>query len=47
VSNHTSQPPEPSVDDAHTQNDQDRTLAFVNASVDRCTASLDRVATPE
>ena len=46
VSNQTSQPTQPSADDAFAQNGQDRKLAFVNASVDRRTTSPDRVAAP-
>jgi type IV secretory pathway VirB10-like protein len=44
VPNQTSQPAQPSADDAFAQNGQDRKLAFVNASVDRRTTSPDRVA---
>jgi type IV secretion system protein TrbI len=36
----------PSIDEAAAQNGQDRKLAFVNASVDRRTTSLDRLARP-
>jgi type IV secretion system protein VirB10 len=46
VSNQTSQPTQPSADDAFAQNGQDRKLAFVNASVDHRTTSPDRVAAP-
>ena len=46
VPNQTSQPAQPSADDAFAQNGQDRKLAFVNASVDRRTTSPDRVAAP-
>jgi type IV secretion system protein VirB10 len=42
----TSQPTQPTSDDAFTQNGQDRKLAFLNASVDRRTTSPDRVAAP-
>jgi len=45
-SNPASQPPQSPVDDAFTQNGQDRKLAFVNASVDRRTTSPDRVTAP-
>jgi type IV secretion system protein VirB10 len=46
VPNPTSQVTQPASDDTFTQNGQDRKLAFVNASVDRRTTSLDRVAAP-
>ena len=42
----SSQPAQPSADDAFAQNGQDRKLAFVKASVDRRTTSPDRVAPP-
>jgi type IV secretion system protein TrbI len=45
-SSQTSQPTQPSADDAFAQNGQDRKLAFVNASVDRRTTSPDRVEAP-
>jgi type IV secretory pathway VirB10-like protein len=44
--NQTSQPAQTAPDNAFTQNGQDRKLAFVNASVDTRTTSLDRVAPP-
>ncbi len=44
--NPTSQPTQPVPDETFAQNGQDRKLAFVNASVDRRTTSLDRVAAP-
>ena len=40
------QVPQPSTDSAFAQNGQDRKLAFVNASVDRRTTSVDRLVSP-
>ena len=46
VPNQTSQPPQPASDNAFAQNGQDRKLAFVNASANRRTTSVDRLESP-
>jgi type IV secretion system protein TrbI len=46
TSSQSTQPTQPAADETFTQNGQDRKLAFVNASVDRRTASPDRIEAP-